>query len=94
MIFVQGTADTWNPPQTNMELYEADAKGIRYYLDLFGANHFTPYEGSRADEPEVARVTLDFLDTYLAGQSAHLTDMRKAGQVHGISVLVSGGTVP
>lgn len=94
MIFVQGTADTWNPPETNMELYEADANGVRYYLDLFGAGHFSPYEGSRADEPEVARVTLDFLDAYLAGQPTRLTDMRNAAQVRGVSVLVSGGAMP
>lgn len=93
ILFVQGTADTWNPPAASMQLYRADTTGPRYYLDLFGANHFTPYEGSGPPEPVVGRVTVDFLDRYLAGQG-HAAAMRRDGHVTGVAALVSGGRLP
>ncbi len=94
VLFVQGTADTWNPPQYSAQLYAADDTGTRYYLDLFGANHFTPFEGHGAPEPIVARVTLDFLDRFVAGQQGKLLSMRQAGRVPGVAELVSGGRLP
>jgi hypothetical protein len=94
MLFVQGTDDTWNPPEASRQLYRADTVGPRYYLDLFGADHFTPYEGSGAPEPIVARVTTDFLDRYLAGQHPAAAAMRQAGQVAGAAALATGGPLP
>jgi dienelactone hydrolase len=94
MLFVQGTDDTWNPPEASMRLYQADTAGPRYYLDLFGADHFTPYEGSGTPEPIVARVTTDFLDRYLAGQHPAAAAMRRAGQVTGVAALGTGGHLP
>ena len=94
MLFVQGTADTWNPPAASMQLYRADTAGPRYYLDLFGADHFAPYQGGGAPEPIVARVTTDFLDRYLAGQRPAAAAMRRAGQVAGVAALGSGGHQP
>ena len=94
MLFIQGTADTWNPPATSMQLYQADRRGTRYYLELFGANHFTPYQGTSAPEPIVERVTLGFLDHYLAGQQGGVAVMRRAGHVPGVAELVSGGRTP
>jgi predicted dienelactone hydrolase len=94
MLFVQGTADTWNPPASSIQLYTADTTGIRYYLDLFGADHFSPYEGVGMPEPIVERVTIDFLDHYLAGQTSSPGAMRRAAHVRGISELVSGGRLP
>ncbi|MGO8958181.1 MAG: alpha/beta hydrolase family protein [Streptosporangiaceae bacterium] len=94
ILFVQGTADGWNPPQYSVQLYKADKTGTRYYLDLFGANHFTPYEGHSVPEPIVARVTLDFLDQYVAGQQGRLASMRRAGHVPGLAELVSAGRMP
>jgi len=94
MLFVQGTADTWNPQAASMQLYRADTMGTRYYLELFGADHFTPYEGDSAPEPIVARVTIDFLDQYLAGQGNDVWAMRRAGRVPGVSQLASGGRLP
>lgn len=93
-LFVQGTADSWNPPAASMQLYESDTRGIRYYLELFGANHFTPYQGTGTPEPIVERVTLGFLDHYLAGQPGGVSAMRRAGRVPGISELASGGRMP
>jgi dienelactone hydrolase len=94
MLFIQGTDDTWNPPEASMQLYRADTVGTRYYLDLFGANHFTPYEGHGAPEPIVAQVTTDFLDRYLAGQHPAAAAMRRAGQVTGVAALATGGHLP
>ena len=94
MLFVQGTDDTWNPPPASMQLYRADTSGPRYYLDLFVAGHFTPYEGSRAPEPVVARVTTDFLDRYLVGQRPGAAAMRRAGRVPGVAAVARGGCLP
>lgn len=94
MLFVQGTADTWNPQAASLQLYRADQSGTRYYLQLTGADHFTPYEGDSAPEPIVARVTISFLDHYLAGDDGTLSAMRRAGQVPGVSELVSGEQLP
>ncbi len=94
MLFVQGTDDVWNPQTASMQLYEADTSGPRYYLQLAGANHFTPYEGDSAPEPIVVQVTIDFLDHYLAGDAGTLNAMSQAGRVSGVSELVSGGHLP
>jgi len=94
MLVVQGTDDTWNPPQTSKQLYRADTVGPRYYLDLFGADHFTPYEGRGAPEPIVAQVTTDFLNRYLAGQRPAAAAMRRAGQVAGVAALATAGHLP
>jgi dienelactone hydrolase len=94
MLFVQGTADTVNPPSASIQLYKADTTGSRYYLELFGADHLSPYEGVGAPEPIVERVTIDFLDHYLAGQASSVGTMRRAARVRGASELVSGGRIP
>lgn len=94
MLYVQGTADTWNPPAASLQLYQADTTGVRYYLQLFGANHFAPYEGGSEPEPLVEQVTLDFLDRYLAGHSGAPGAMRRAARNPGVSELVSGGRLP
>ena len=94
MLYVQGTADTWNPPSASAQLYRADTTGSRYYLELFGANHFAPYEGDNEPEPVVEQVTIDFLDRYLAGQSGAAVAMRRAARNPGVSELVSGSRMP
>jgi hypothetical protein len=94
MLFVQGTTDTWNPQSASLQLYQADTRGRRYYLALPGAGHFSPYEGDGRPEPLVARVTVDFLDHYLAGQADALNAMRRAGRALGAGRLVGGGRMP
>jgi dienelactone hydrolase len=94
MLFVQGTADTWNPQSASLQLYRADTRGRRYYLALAGVGHFAPYEGGGPPEPLVARVTVDFLDRYLVGQPGALGAMRRAGRHAGPGRLVSGGRIP
>jgi len=94
MLFVQGDADTINPPAASMQLYQADTAGIRYYLDLYGAEHLPPYEGDSAPEPIVAQVTIAFLDQYLAGSGDKAGAMDSAGNVPGVAHLVSGAAQP
>jgi dienelactone hydrolase len=94
MLFTQGSADTINPPWTSMQLYTADEHGARYYLDLFGASHLVPYEGTNPVERLVARVTLAFFDRYVLGQAGALQTMTRDGDVSGAATLVSGGHSP
>ena len=93
MLFVQGSADTINPPWTSVQLYRADQERARYYLDLFGATHTVPYWGTNKVEQIVARVTLAFFDRYLLGAASALQTMTRAGNVPG-AALVSAGQPP
>jgi hypothetical protein len=94
MLFVQGTADTINPPWTSVQLYRSDGARARYYLDLFGADHMIPYTGTNPVEHLVARVTLAFFDRYVLGRADALTTMTREGNVSGAAALFSGGYWP
>jgi len=94
MLFVQGSADTINPPQTSVQLYRADSRSARYYLDLFGASHMVPYVGTNPVERLVARVTLAFFDRYVLGQATALATMTRDGNVAAKAALVTGGVLP
>ena len=94
MLFVQGSADTINPPWTSKELYETDRAGTRYYLDLLGADHMTPYTGANSVEQLVGRVTLAFFNRYVLGQTSALATMTREGNVSGAAVLAGGGEPP
>ncbi len=93
MLFVQGSADTINPPGTSLQLYRADGERARYYLDLFGLDHMTPYTGTNPAEQLVARVTLAFYNRYLLGRAGALAAMTREGNASG-AALVSGGSPP
>lgn len=94
MLFVQGTADTVNPPWTSKQLYRAHAPGARYYLNLFGATHTPPYEGTNRVERLVARVTLAFFNRYVLGQAAAVAVLRHNSNVPGKAALAAGGQPP
>lgn len=94
LLVIQGTDDSWNPPADSVRLYRADAAGPRYYLELLGADHFSPYLGKRSPEPIVARVTIDYLDRYLLGQRGSSAAMRRAATVAGKAVLTRAGRLP
>jgi dienelactone hydrolase len=91
MLFVQGSADTINPPVTSAQLYGADAEHARYYLDLFGADHTVPYWGTNKVERLVVRVTLAFFDRYVLDQASAATAMTRDGNVNGVAALVANG---
>jgi predicted dienelactone hydrolase len=94
MLFVQGSSDMINPPWTSVQLYRTDRSRARYYLDLLGADHMSPYTGPNATERLVVRVTLAFFDRYLRGQAGALETMTRAGNVSGTAILVGGGQPP
>jgi hypothetical protein len=94
MLFVQGDADNINLPADSIQMYRVDTTGPRFYLDLFGAGHLPPYEGQGPPAPVVARVTVDFLDRYLAGRRGAAAAMRRDGHVAGVATLVSGSQPP
>jgi dienelactone hydrolase len=94
MLFVQGSADTINPPWTSVQLYRADRSRSRYYLDLFGADHMVPYTGDSPVERLVARITLAFFARYVLGDKGALTTMARAANGSGIAVLDRGGQLP
>ena len=96
MLFTQGSADTVNLPGCSVALYHADPARARYYLDLFGADHLTPYWGSNSFERVVARVSVAFFDRYVLGLAAAGHRMRRLGDVPGTAALFShgGGHLP
>ena len=93
-LFVQGSADTINPPWTSVQLYRADRASPRYYLDLYGADHMVPYTGDNPVERLVARVTLAFFDRYVLGHAGALATIAQAASRGGIAALDSGGQLP
>ena len=94
MLFVQGSADTINPPSTSLQLYQADGEADRYYLDLFGADHLEPYVGTNPVERLTVRVSIAFFDRYVLGQAGAQATMTRDGNVRGAAALVSGGAPP
>jgi dienelactone hydrolase len=94
ILFVQGDADNINIPADSLTMYRADTAGPRFYLDLYGVGHLSPYEGHTMPEPIVARTTTEFLDRYVAGQRSAGAAMRRAGDVAGIASLVRGVHLP
>jgi hypothetical protein len=94
MLFTQGSADTVNKPNTSIQLYRADTGGPRYYLALFGATHLVPYEGDDSVERFVARISLEFFDRYVLGDTGALATMMQEGNASGAAALDSDGKVP
>jgi hypothetical protein len=92
MLFVQGDADDINLPPDSIQMYRADRTGPRYYLDLFGVGHLPAYEGQGPAARVVARVTVAFLDKYLAGRPG--AAMRRDGNVAGVASLAGGSQPP
>jgi pimeloyl-ACP methyl ester carboxylesterase len=94
MLFAQGSADPVNPPSASVQLYRSDVGGIRYYLNLVGADHMVPYTGANTTEKIVARTTLAFFNRYVLGQVSAQATMTQDGNVPGAAQLDSGGHVP
>jgi hypothetical protein len=94
MLFTQGSADTVNPPSASVQLYRSDVGGIRYYLNLVGADHLGPYTQANTAEQIVARTTLAFFNRYVLGQVSAQATMTQDGNVPGAAQLDSGGHVP
>jgi hypothetical protein len=94
ILFTQGSSDVVNSPATSKLMYRADRSRLRYYLDLPGASHTGPYWGANPAERIVVRVTLAFFDRFVLGQAAAGPAMKRAANVRGLAVLVSGRQPP
>jgi pimeloyl-ACP methyl ester carboxylesterase len=82
LLVGQGTADTINPPDLGQAVYN-QASRPRYLLHLIGAEHLPPFTGASPWQAVVDRVTIDFLDRYVAG---------RAGRAGPAAALVTDGT--
>ncbi len=86
LLVVQGTDDDINVPEDSQAVF-AGAHPPKYYLSLLGADHLEGYQGVNPYSNVVKRVTGAFLDSYLKGRSAALTEMSSAGNVPGVAQL-------
>jgi hypothetical protein len=68
---------------------ELPAFGGRYYMDLLGASHLTPYVGPGPWQVRVQRAVTAFLDLYLKHESGGLTRLRRAAQAPGVATLTT-----
>ncbi len=93
ILVVQGSADTVNVPACSAQIYNA-AEPPKYYLDLLGAEHEPPYTDPGVDLETVAKVTADFFDATLRGQSSALALMMAAGNVPGAAQITDSPSVP
>jgi dienelactone hydrolase len=69
LLVGQGDHDTVNPPADGEAVFKA-ASAPKFFLDLLGAGHLPPFSGAAPWAAVVDRVTLDFLDRYLAGRTS------------------------
>jgi len=93
LLVTQGDADTINLPGCSAQIYDA-AGPPKFYLDLLGAPHLTPYVGPGPDLRIVANVTTEFFDGELAGQTAALAALTTDGNVVGGSTLTTAPATP
>jgi dienelactone hydrolase len=93
LLVVQGSADTINPPACSVQIYDG-APPPKWYLDLIGAPHLTPYVDADGYETVVANVTTDFFDAELAQQPEALRAMVAGGDLPGFAQLSDGTTAP
>jgi len=106
LLVTQGDADTVNAPACSEQIYDAQT-GTRYYLDLLGADHLSPYldpsdlsdfpgepQANAAAYRKVVRaVTLTFWQRYLAGRTTTDRNIIAAGTVSGTAQITAGPAV-
>jgi dienelactone hydrolase len=88
LLAAQGTADPINPPRLTDELFRA-AKRPKFLLQLLGAGHSSPYTTDARRLGVVERVTIAFLDRYLAGRTRSVRALTDAGSVPRVARLVA-----
>lgn len=106
LLVVQGDADVVNRPACSQQIYDT-AGTTRFYLDLLGAGHYSPYlDGSAlvgkhvdagvarapAYRTAVVQATLGFWHQYLSGTGG--SSWTTAADVQGVSQLTAGTAVP
>ncbi|MCU1448859.1 MAG: hypothetical protein JWP02_1029 [Acidimicrobiales bacterium] len=79
ILVAQGDQDTIDTPDQGQAVY-AQASAPRFLLHLLGAGHLPPFAGGTRWQPVVDRVTVDFLNRYLAGTSSSDTVLTSDGR--------------
>ncbi len=86
LLATQGSTDTVNPPSATLAFF-AGAPRPKFLLSLIGAGHLPPYSSAQPQLGIVERVTIAFLERYLAHGS--LATLVAAGSVPGLARLTS-----
>lgn len=86
LLATQGTADSINPPQLTSTFFAA-AHRPKFLLWLTGAEHLPPYTDERPQLGVLERVTIAFLDRYLARRPVALRRLLALGRVGGIATI-------
>lgn len=86
ILFAQSDRDTVNPLRRGLAAYD-DAVAPKFLLVLHGADHLSPFAGQSPWASVVDRVTIDFLDRYVAGSAASTSALEADGSVAGVSTL-------
>jgi hypothetical protein len=84
LLVGQGDRDTVNPPDLGQAVYD-QAGRPRYLLHLLGAGHLPPFTGGAPWGSVVARVTVDFLDRYVAGRDLSPSTIVMDGTLPGVA---------
>ena len=88
LLAAQGTADVINLPRNTYAFFHI-AHRPKFLLELTGAPHLPPYTSEQPQLGIVESVTVAFLDRYLNGERAGITDMKRAGDRPGTALLVA-----
>lgn len=86
LLAMQGTADVVNHPAETATYFQA-ASTPKYLLQLFGAEHLSPYTVQEPQLRIVERVSVDFLNRYLKQRAGSLAAMGAAGNVPRVAAL-------
>lgn len=103
LLVTQGSDDAINAPACSQQIYDG-AASPKYYLDLLGAGHHSPYlaagpyqappiQAARYQDA-VSRVTVDFWNGYLKGSLTARQAITADGTTTGVSTLTGGTPVP
>jgi dienelactone hydrolase len=84
LLVGQGDQDTINPPALGQAVFNQAARP-RYLLNLIGAGHLPPFTGTAPWQPVVDRVTIDFLDRYVAGRPVSAAALVSDGSQAGVA---------
>lgn len=93
LLVVQGDADPINVPGCSAALY-GQAPEPKYYLDLPGASHLTPYVTPGRTRDLVGQAVIGFLRYYLEHKASGLARLHRVANLPGIATLISIPTLP
>jgi dienelactone hydrolase len=88
LLAAQGTADKINLPHYTYSFFRA-ARRPKFLLSLIHAGHLPPYTAEQPQLGIVERVSVDFLDRYLKGDSLGVAALSRDGRRAGIAALTA-----